>query len=146
MEQPPLQGCPYEVIKAELVVQCPRLMEILSRTGNAGHSVYRVQTALQHCSRLHQLACARQSAGEPLDWNAIAKQACIGMGDEFYDEAKKLCDFVQLWSGGADAFILEDLAQYEKTLKVKRKLYPHDLQALSKVGFYRWAAIHPCHG
>ena len=110
-------------------------MEVLSRTGNASHSVYRVQTALQHCNRIHQLAVARKSASKALDWDAIAKQACIGMGDAFLGDARKLADFVAAWSGGEDAFILKDLEQYERTLKVKRKLYAHDLQALSKVDF-----------
>ena len=135
MEQPCSKGCPYDVIKAELVVACPRLMEVLSRTGNAGHSVYRVQTALQHCNRLHQLALSRQSAGKDVDWDSIAKQACIGMGDEFLDDAKKLAEFVRAWSGGEDGFILKDLEAYERTLKVKRKLYPHDLQLLGKIDF-----------
>ena len=124
MEQPLVKGCPYDVIKAELVVECPRLMEVLSRTGNAGHSVFRVQTALQHCNRIHQLAVHRQVAKQPVDWEAIAKQTCIGMGDDFLEEAKKLTQFVRVWSGGGDAFILKDLDQYERTLKVKRKLYP----------------------
>ena len=100
MEHPLVKGCPYDVIKAELVVECPRLMEVLSRTGNAGHSVFRVQTALQHCNRIHQLAVNRQVAKEPVDWEAIAKQACIGMGDDFLEDAKKLTEFVRVWSGG----------------------------------------------
>lgn len=135
MEQPLSQGCPYEVIKAELVIACPRLMEVLSRTGNAGHSVYRVATALQHCNRIHHLAASRQGSGKAVDWDAIAKQACIGMGDEFLDDAKKLSDFVRVWSGGEDGHVLKDLELYERTLRIKRKLYPHDLQALSKVDF-----------
>mgnify|MGYP000143521087 FL=1 len=135
MEQPLSKGCPYDVIKAEMVIASPRLMEILSRTGNAGHSVYRVQTALQHCNRIHQLAVSRQKAGRDVNWNSVAKQACIGMGAEFLDDAKKLMEFVRVWSGGEDGHILKDLEGYERTLKVKRKLYPHDLQSISKVDF-----------
>jgi hypothetical protein len=135
MEYPLSKGCPYDVIKAEMVIACPRLMEILSRTGNAGHSVYRVQTALQHCNRIHQLAVSRQRGGKAVDWIAIAKQACIGMGTEFLDDAKKLMEFVRVWSGGEDGHILKDLERYERTLKVKRKLYPHALQSISKVDF-----------
>ena len=135
MEQPLSQGCSYDVIKAELVIACPRLMETLSRTGNAGHSVYRVQTALQHCNRIHQLAVNRQKADMDVDWNSIAKQACIGMGANFLDDAKKLMEFVRVWSGGEDGHILKDLEGYERALKVKRKLYPHDLQSISKVDF-----------
>ena len=35
----------------------------------------------------------------------------------------------------ADGHCLRDLEAFEKTLKVKRKLYPHDLEALSNVDF-----------
>ncbi len=70
-----------------------------------------------------------------MDWNSIAKQACIGMGAEFLEDAKKLMEFVRVWSGGEDGHILKDLEGYERTLKVKRKLYPHDLQSISKVDF-----------
>ena len=135
MEQPVERGCPYDVIKSELVIACPRLMEVLSRTGNAGHNVFRVQTALQHCNRIHQLAVNRQKAGKDLDWESIAKQACIGMGADFLEDAKKLSDFVRVWSGGEDGHILKDLEGYEKTVKVKRKLYPNDLQSFSKLDF-----------
>ena len=135
LEQPLLKGCPYDIIKAELVIACPRLMETLSRTGNAGHSVFRVQTTLQHCNRIHQLAMSRQSSNQAVDWEVIAKHACIGMDDDFLEDAKKLTEFVRIWSGGEDCFILKDLELYERTLRVKRKLYAHDLQALSKIDF-----------
>ena len=108
LEQPLLKGCPYDIIKSELVIACHRLMEVLSRTGNAGHSVFRVQTALQHCNRIHQLTVARQNASQEVNWDAIAKQACIGMGDDFLEESKKLTEFVRVWSGGQDCFILKD--------------------------------------
>lgn len=143
MLQPLSKGCPYDVIKAELVEACPRLMETLSRAGNASNSVYRVQTALQHCNRIHNLVVARQNSGKEVDWDVIAKQACIGMGTEFIEDAKKLSEFVRVWSGGQDGYILKDLEAYEKTLKVKRKLYSQDLQALSKIEFIEGSRYIP---
>ena len=59
-----------------------------------------------------------------MDWAAIAKQACIGMGSDCKEQAKQLTDFVRIWSDGEDTFILKDMEDYERTLKVKRKLYP----------------------
>ena len=53
----------------------------------------------------------------------------------FLNDAKKLMEVVRVWSGGEDGHILKDLEAYERTLKVKRKLYPHDLQSISKVDF-----------
>ena len=55
LREPIDKGCPYTIIKAELVVACPRLMEVLSRSGNATHDMFRSQTALQHCKRIHSL-------------------------------------------------------------------------------------------
>ena len=129
MEQPIVKGCPCDVVHPDLVVACPRLMEILSRTGNAGHNVFRIQTSLQHCNRIHAIVCSQK---EP-DWEAVAKQACIGMGDEFLDAAKQLCDFVKELPGGVDKHVLKRLETYERRLGVKRKLYPHDLQFISKI-------------
>ncbi len=133
MSQPIRKGCPYDVVKAELVMACPRLMEVLSRTGNAGHTVLRVQTALQHCNRIHTLVATKQMNNQSIAWEQIAKQACIGMGPDFMDSALKFCDFVRVWSGGKDGHILKNLEAYERTLKVKRKLYASDLSSLSKI-------------
>ena len=55
------------------------------------------------------------------------------MGEEFFEDAKKLAEFARAWSGGEDGHILRELEAYERTLRVKRKLYPHDLHALAKI-------------
>ena len=55
MAEPVNKGLRVEVIDAELVLACPRLMEILSRTGNSGNNVFREQTSLQNCVRIHTL-------------------------------------------------------------------------------------------
>ena len=133
MQLPLTKGMPYTVIKSELVMKVPRLMEVLSRTGN-NTNVNRVQTSLQHCNRIHSLAMARQQRGEgDTDWNEVAVQACLGMGHEFKDEALKLCEFVLKWSGGSQGQILKELQVYEQSLSVKRKLAPMDLKQLAKV-------------
>ena len=130
----PLQrGCPYDVVPAALVVAVPRLMEILSRTGNAGNNVFREQTVIQHCNRIHAIAVTRTGN---LDWQAIARQACIGMGGEFLKDAELLCEFVKAWSGGATASILREIEEYERTLAVKRKVYPCDMHELSKLDLF----------
>ncbi len=58
-EQPsmsaPLDGMNYTVLNWQITVACPRLMEALSRTGNASHGVDRVATTLQGCTRIHTL-------------------------------------------------------------------------------------------
>ena len=135
MKEPLTKGCRYDVIKSDLVEACPRLMEILSRTGNSGNNVFREQTALQQCNRLHALAAAYQKVGRVIEWDKITKQCCIGIGTHFSASAKKLVTFVKKWSGGQDGHCLRELEAFEKTLKVKRKLYPHDLEALGKVDF-----------
>ena len=134
-KQPLERGCPYDVLPAALVLAVPRLMEIMSRVGNAGNNVFREQTAIQHCNRIHALATAQSKAGE-LDWDAIARQACIGMGQPFLPDARLLCEFVKAWSGGENASILKDIEEYERTLTVKRKIYPCDMLELSKIDLF----------
>ena len=56
MNEPLQRGIEYETICWQLVQDCPRLMEILSRTGNVHHSIFRQETTLQACCRIHQIA------------------------------------------------------------------------------------------
>ena len=132
MKLPFEQGCPYSVIRAELCLACPRMMENLSRAGNASHNVYRAQTTLQHCSRIHNIAINVKD-GNNIEWDDVARKASVGMGPDFFKAASHISAFVRAWSGGSDAHILKDLEKYEKTLKIKRKLYPSDLGELAKI-------------
>lgn len=66
-----------------------------------------------------------------MDWGLIAKQASLVMGQEWVPKATHLCDFVRMWSGGADGRIIRELETYEKQLKVKRNIHPHDLAGFS---------------
>ena len=52
------------MVPAALVVAVPRLMGILSRTGNAGNNVFREQTVIQHSNRIHAIAVRKTG---PLD-------------------------------------------------------------------------------
>jgi hypothetical protein len=136
----PLQeGVPFDLVPGELCMAVPRLMEILSRIGNASNNVYREQSALQHCNRLHRLAIAKETTG-PLNaeaWDHIARQACIGVGPHFIKEAKRLCQFVKSWSGGGDGKVFKVLEAYERTLQVKRKIYPSDLAAIAALDLWQ---------
>ena len=69
----PLQkGLPYTIIKSELVAKCPKLMSVLSRTGNVSHGVHRIATALQSCMSVFR---AVQEVGTE-DSNQVKKLAC----------------------------------------------------------------------
>jgi len=133
LAEPLNKGCPYDVVKWEVVVAVPRLMEVLSRVGNATHTVYRQATTLQHCSRIHALAMQAQKSGDKPHWETIARQSCIGLGPEFMSKAVDLCAFVREWSGGEDGAILKNMEAYERTLTVKRKLYSNDFKLMSQV-------------
>ena len=132
LAEPLSKGCPYDVVPAELVLACPRLMEVLSRAGNAGNNVYREVTVLQQCNRLHALVSSNPQASE----NDIVRQACIGVGAEFAEDAKKLLGFVKAWSGGLGGTILQSLEAYERTLVVKRKIYASDLASLAALDLF----------
>ena len=135
MNNPITMGIEYDVIKWELVIECPRLMEIMSRTGNQGHSVGRIQTALQNCNRIYSLLhSAPKNAAGKVDEKKNAKQACVGIGPEFEKTLEKRTIFVQKWGGGSNnRNVLENLEAYERTLSIKRKIYAQDMLELSKI-------------
>jgi hypothetical protein len=133
MSEPLLKGMRYDVIRWQLVAASPKLMDSLSRTGNAGHGVHRVQTTLQGCNRVHALALSEQQQGKEPNWDRIAAKASIGMAPQYRIVADQLCFFVKQWGGGVNGHILKDLEAYERTLKVKRKIAASDLKSLAKI-------------
>ena len=153
MAEPLDKGIPFLTLRWQLVQACPKLMEVLSRTGNASHGVARVETALQACSRIHNLASAQKKETGEIDWDLVASQAAIGRGPGYAATARKFGDFVRAWSGGEDGRILRELEAFEKTLQVKRAIAPDDLQLLGKVArgickcnssiLHRTVAQHP---
>jgi hypothetical protein len=130
MGDPISKGICYEVIRWQLVLAVPKLMEVLSRTGNSSHGVARVATILQGCKRVHAIALA--TTGD-IKYDVVAKRASHGMNPEYHATALAMCDFVQTWSGGRDGHVLASLELYERTLSVKRKINPFDLQNLSRL-------------
>ena len=133
MQEPEIKGIPYTVIRYQLVVACPQLMEILSRTGNASHGVERTQTALQGCMRVHALAVSKQRANEVVDYAEVARMASVGMPPSYFKTAIAYGEFVKRWSGGIDAPILKKLEFFERSLSLKRNISPQDFSALAKI-------------
>ena len=127
MRIPMEEGVPVDLIEAELAVACPMMMEILSRVDNA-HQIYRQQTALQNCNRIHGLL-----QEFPDDDDELCEKASVGIGDEFAREAKRLLVFVRGLAGGKDPEILKSLEAYEQAMEVKRKLKSEDLEDLVRV-------------
>lgn len=124
-------GVLYDIIPGQLALQVPKLMSTLSRNGNNFNDVFRLQSSLQICSRIHKLSL--QAKGDD-DWETIAERASKGNGGKtFLPKARMLADFVKNWAGGKDDKLLKHLEQYEKGLDFKRKLSPADMQALSKL-------------
>ena len=116
-------------LRWQLVVKCPNLMAVLSRTGNASHGVHRLQTAVQALKRIHSLV----STSGNLDVDRTVKIASMGMPVGYEPHAKACLAFVQKWSGGADGFSLNTLEEFERTLKSKRHVTTRDLNALAKL-------------
>jgi hypothetical protein len=133
MQEPLDKGMKYTVLRWQLVMACPRLMEILARTGNASHGSERVQTALQACMRIHQLTKAHvDDSGKP-KWDEIVKIASIGMPPGYKEKAKKYASFVEHWSGGVSGHILTELVEFESKLRVKRAISATDLYIISQL-------------
>ena len=55
------------------------------------------------------------------------------MPPSYIDTARAYCEFVKACSGGEDGVILKEITEYERTLKVKRKLSTSDLKQLAKL-------------
>ena len=129
LREPFDNGCWYQVLPGELELQCPGLFALLSRLGNASNSSFRMQTTLQYCNRIHELATGSTNP----NWDMIQKVASHGVPDDMIQHMQKLCSFVKAWGGGSSGSILKDLEAYEKTLQVRRKLAPEHLDALAKL-------------
>ena len=124
------KGLLYRCLPGELELAVPGLLACLSRGGNASHDVYRMQTVLQTCNRLH-LLCMSQGSDINEDW--VVAQACVGNGGaDFMPKARQLLEFVKAWSGGKNAHLLRDLESYERSCPHKRKLMASDMQGLAQ--------------
>ena len=127
------KGIKYTVIRAELVLNCPKLMEFLSRSGNASHGVHRKQTVVQGVRRVHALVKSKMDSGAPLEWAQVAKLASLGMGLNYGPRADAYCAFVEAWSGGAKGELIDDVASFERTLKTQRDIANQDLKSLASI-------------
>ena len=123
------KGLKYRCLPGELELAVPGLLAALSRGGNASHDVYRQQTVLQVCNRLHLLCVSGGDRNE--EW--VVNQACVGNGgNDFLPKARQLLEFVKAWSGGMNAHLLKDLELYERSCPNKRKLMASDMQGLAQ--------------
>ena len=100
MEEPLVKGIPYLTVRWQLVVAGPRLMEMLSRTGKASHGVARVETTLQSCARLHQLALEHTDVKGSVNWEVVVSQASLGRDPDYPKIARLLSEFERAWPGG----------------------------------------------
>jgi hypothetical protein len=132
MHKPVMQGVKVKVLRGELEVACPGTFQLLSRLGNVSNSHYRLQTTLQSCMRIHNLAVTQKAAGGAIDWSKVGSQAKIGMTTAESENVDKLCLFVKNWSGGDTGEVLIDLEQFEKTLHHKRYIPAGHLAVLAE--------------
>lgn len=124
------KGLLYRCLPGELELAVPGLLACLSRGGNASHDVYRQQTVLQTCNRLHLLYV---SAGSDINEDWVVTQACVGNGGNAHmPKARQLLDFVKAWSGGKGGHVLKELELYERSCPNKRKLIASDMQCLAQ--------------
>lgn len=130
LRDPIVNGVPVTVIPGELELAAPGMFAVLSEVGNASNSVYRLQTTLQTCVRIHTLVKQSADPEEP-NWSLIGRQASIGLSKYDSEQIDHLCKFVAKWSGGSDGHILQDLETYEKALTSRRKLRSSDMEKLA---------------
>jgi hypothetical protein len=126
------QGVQVRVIKGELEEAVPGIFQILSRLGNVSNSHFRLQTTLQSCARIHNIAASVAKSGDVIDWDKVGRLASIGMSAFESETVGKLCNFVRNWSGGENGEILQELWAYEKTLTQKRYISANDMEILGE--------------
>ena len=133
-------GMNYFHIRWELVVLCPALMRILSQADNAKHTVYCRESPMQTFLNIHRRAVAENATTQE-QWTKIANACARGLGQEYIEDVKAQCFFVEVLSGGVTAKNLHDLDAYWKTLRVQRLLGAKFLLELAKSG--NWLAKAP---
>ena len=129
LQEPLDKGIEYFVVSKKLVAKCPKLMSILARTGNVVHGTYRHATALQSCMRIHEVLVQNPKKTDA----EIIREAGVGLGVEFTDEAETLLPFVRMLSGGTQGYVLKSLEEYERQLSVKRKIHPADFKQKANI-------------
>ena len=134
MQAPIDNGMLYTVVRWQIIESCPKLMDILSRTGNASHGIARTQTVLQGCKRMLALYNTH-GCGKDDPWEHVAKLASVGMPQGYINMAGAMCSFVKEWSGGKGGRVLDELEAFERTLKVKRNISSQDLRCMGCLKF-----------
>ena len=144
LRKPIQQGVQVRVIKGELEEAVPGIFQILSRLGNVSNSHFRLQTTLQSCARIHNIAAGIANNGGVIDWAKVGRLASIGMSAPESENVGKLCSFVQNWAGSEKGEILRDLWAYEKTLTQKRFISASDLEVLGECDdqYHRIVPVH----
>jgi hypothetical protein len=143
LKEPLEKGVMVRVLYGEVERLVPRIFSMFSRLGNVTNSHFRLQTCLQSCKRIHAIAVPMMDEGEGINWDKVGRLAAIGMNPAEVDNISKLCAFVQRWSGGKDAKILDDLESYEKTLLFRRNILAADLQILAECEIDEYDRIIP---
>ena len=138
------QGVLVRVIKGELEEAVPGIFQIISRLGNVSNSHFRLQTTLQSCARIHNIAAGVAKTGDKIDWVKVGRLASIGMSALESENVDKLCSFVQNWAGSEQGEILRELWAYEKTLTQKRYISASDMEILGECDD-QYVSIVPVH-
>ena len=128
--EPTASGLPYTVVRWQLTKACPKLFEVLSRTGNAMHGVHRRQTSVQAIKRVHALRDGVR------DDDTIVRQASLNQPVGYDQQAKACLAFVKRWASSSESDIVVDLENFECTLKAKRMVSTAELNALSNLDLF----------
>jgi hypothetical protein len=83
MNEPSSKGLPVKLVKREFCAAVPRLMELLSRSGNTAHSVNRKSNVLQQLTRCHSIVMKYPDK----DDESIDKMAALGQAIGFEAQA-----------------------------------------------------------
>lgn len=132
MREPLDMGLPAKVIRHEIITAVPKLMDLLSRSGNAGHGIERKSTFLQEIARVHYLV----TQNPDVTADGIARMAASGKGAGYESKARALANYATLHSGGPSATNLKKLNEFEKRLQARRDIKLADIRGLASIDLH----------
>lgn len=118
------KGLDWSVIRWQVEQAFPALITLIIEADNVSSAIAKTDSVWQFMWKIHKCAWhqAKTVGEDKIDWLFVEKLVCRADFKNAND-VEALTKFVREWSGGLDdPFILRDVDEYLKTLKVARKV------------------------
>ena len=109
----------WTIVKWQIVMECPSLMDVLSEADNAKHDTFRKESALQTLFNIHQRCMTHEDADPKRIGQLVARSKDAG---DFKNLVGNLIDFVMNFSGGKQPHLLQEMEEFSKQLALCREV------------------------